>query len=138
MVVNRGLRRIVLVVALSPLFGLVVWLVTFASQPRYSYTQSASTAPGWWFVCSLVGAALVGGWLAPRVGWLVGLMLGLPPLVLSPWTAPRGDNDGLWLLIVPMLAVFIVVLVGASSLSGWFRERIDGARMSGQGQADSA
>jgi hypothetical protein len=27
------------------------------------------------------------------------------PLVASLWTAPRGDNDGLWLLVVPLLAV---------------------------------
>lgn len=27
------------------------------------------------------------------------------PLVASLWTAPRGDNDGLWLVIVPMMAV---------------------------------
>jgi hypothetical protein len=31
--------------------------------------------------------------------------------MLSPWTAPRGDDDGLWLLIVPTLFVFVGVLV---------------------------
>jgi len=45
------------------------------------------------------------------------MVLGLLPLLLSPWTAPRGDNDGLWILIVPLLAVFMFVLPDDMALS---------------------
>ncbi len=52
------------------------------------------------------------------------MVLGLLPLLLSPWTAPRGDNDGLWILIVPLLAVFMFVLVAVAALGAWIRTRV--------------
>ena len=72
----------------------------------------------------LLGAALFGGLLAPRRATLVGAMLGLPPLLMSPWTTPRGDNDGLWLLIVPELFVFVYVLIATAGLGAWLRLRV--------------
>ena len=62
-------------------------------------------------------AAFVGGFLVPKRAPLIGLMLVLPGFVMSPWTAPRGDGDGLWVLIVPMLAVFALVAVASASRS---------------------
>ena len=34
-----------------------------------------------------------------------------PALVAAPWLTPKGDNDGLWLLIIPLLMIAILVAV---------------------------
>jgi hypothetical protein len=105
--------------------GLVTWLATMASAPRYSYGASQDVGNGTLFPI-LLGAAVGGALVAPRRAALVGAMLGLPGLVLSPWTAPRGDNDGLWILIVPFMGVFTVVLVAtalaAAGARSWHRQ----------------
>lgn len=104
--------------------GLVTWLATMASAPTYSYGAGEDMGNGA-LIPILLGAALGGGFVAPRRAALAGAMLGLPGLVLSPWTAPRGDNDGLWILIVPFMGVFTVVLVATAlaaasgRLCGW-------------------
>jgi hypothetical protein len=94
-----------------------------ASAPRYSHgveedMGSAALYP------VLLCAAVIMGFVLPRHAGLIGVMLGLPGLVLSPWTAPRGDNDGLWLLIIPLLAVFVFVLVFAAAVGAWLRGRV--------------
>jgi flagellar biosynthesis protein FliQ len=71
--------------------------------------------------------AFIGGAIAPRRAWLVGLMLGLPALILSPWTAPRGENDDVWLFIPPVLAVFDVMLIGIAWLGGLVRDSFEQA-----------
>jgi hypothetical protein len=38
--------------------------------------------------------------------------MGAVPMVASLWTAPRGDGDGLWILIVPLLAFWAGILLG--------------------------
>jgi len=72
----------------------------------------------------LLVAALVIGFVAPTHAWLLGALLGLPGLLLSPWTAPRGDNDGLWVLIIPTLGVFVLVLMGVATVTSWARRRL--------------
>ncbi len=67
----------------------------------------------------LLGALLGYGRVAE-----VSVGLGLPPLLLSPWTAPRGDSDGLWVLWIPMLFFFLVVLGLVAGLGGKTRERL--------------
>ena len=102
--------------------GLITWIVTMASAPRYSSGAKDLGSSALYYV--LLGAALAGGVLLPTRAWLIGMMLGLPPLLLSPWTAPRGDNDGLWILIIPMLAIFLLVLVAAALVGAWFGSRL--------------
>lgn len=103
-------------------FGLVTWIATMASAPRYSYgAEQDMGSPALYYV--LLGAAFLGGVLRPQRGWLIGMVLGLPALLLSPWTAPRGDDDGLWALIVPILGVFVFVLAAMASLGAWVRTR---------------
>jgi len=50
--------------------------------------------------------------------WQVGVGLAGPPLVLAFWTAPRGDNDGLWLLWLPLLAGLVLLLTLAAWVAG--------------------
>lgn len=71
----------------------------------------------------LVAAIALGAAFGKSSHLVVTLGLGLPPLALAPWTVPRGDGDGLWLLWFPMLAVFVVVLAGAAWLGSKARER---------------
>jgi hypothetical protein len=57
----------------------------------------------------------------------IAVALGLPGLVLSPFTAPRGDNDGLWTLIVPAMAFLTFVLVVLALGAAAVRVRVSGA-----------
>jgi hypothetical protein len=114
--------RLLIAATIGVVVGLTAWLTLVASAPRYSYgaDQDMGSSAYCWV---LLAAALVLGFVLPREAAIVGAMLGLPGLLLSPWTAPRGDNDGLWLLIVPFLAIFTLILVGAASLGAWLRDR---------------
>jgi CHASE2 domain-containing sensor protein len=110
---KRATDGIVATGAVATAVGLATWLLTMASASRYSYGADQDLGdPALWPV--LLAAALVGGFIARRRPWLIGAGLGLPGLLLSPWTAPRGDHDGLWILIVPYLAGFVVVLIGVA------------------------
>jgi len=55
----------------------------------------------------------------------------LPALVLAGWTAPRGDNDGLWILWFPLLFVFLLALGVAGVVGGWLGTRITAGRPPG-------
>jgi hypothetical protein len=79
----------------------------------------------WWLM--LIAAGTLGFALDDRRG-LLGAALGVAPFVLSPWTAPRGDGDGLWLLYIPMLAGFVLVLSATSSVMSLLRRRVRDGR----------
>jgi hypothetical protein len=106
--------------------GLATWVSTMASAPRFSEGDTENLGRPdiyYWF---LLGVAVIGGLVVPRRAKLIGLVLGLPGLILSPWTTPRGDNDGLWVLEIPALAIIVVVLIAAASVAGWARTRLWG------------
>lgn len=107
--------------------GLVAWMHTIAAAPRYSYGDEQDMGSSVFFVL-LLGAALVGGFVVPSRASLIGTWVGVPGLMLAPWTAPRGDNDGLWIMIVPILAVFVLVLIAAASAGRWTRSRLHSGR----------
>ena len=92
-----------------------------ASQPRYDYDSDVS---GWLFLLLFLAAVVLGA-LAPGVAAIGGLLLALPGFVLAPWTAPRGDNDGLWVLIIPMMGVLMLILAGVAGLVAWLRGVIE-------------
>jgi hypothetical protein len=106
----------------AAIIGLATWVATMATAPRYSQGPPHDTGPSAYYPVLLL-AALVVGFVAPARAWLAGLLLGLPGLILSPWTAPRGDNDGLWVLIVPLLCVFVLVLMAVAQVGAWARAR---------------
>ena len=41
-------------------------------------------------------------WRSSRSGQIA-IALAVPALLLAPWVTPHGDNDGLWVLIFPMV-----------------------------------
>lgn len=99
--------------------GTAVWWATMASAPRYSYGTDQDMGNGGALLVLLAAAAAAFGWLASgNRAWTAGVLVGLPGVVLSPFTAPRGDNDGLWLLIVPFMLAFTAVLAAIAEGAG--------------------
>jgi len=113
--------RDVAIASLCGVIGLVAWIAFQASAPRYSHFPDEDFGNLGAYVAVVVVAAFMGGLLVPRSTGVVGLALGLPGLALSPFTAPRGDNDGLWTLIVPELVVLSAALVAVALGGGWLR-----------------
>jgi hypothetical protein len=116
------------VVAVSGVIGFVAWMATMASAPRYSDGPNEDLGNPSLLFAILVGAALVGGFLVPGYARAIGSALALPGLLLSPWTAPRGDNDGLWVLIVFGMAVLLLTLVVLGQLAAIVRRRTSATR----------
>lgn len=104
---SARVERVALGAAL--LIGVTAWIICYASQPRYATTETTDMGnPIFFPVLALL--ALGGGYLSVARPGLIGLALGFPALILSPWTTPRGDNSGLWALLLPMLLIFVMVL----------------------------
>lgn len=115
-------KRNAAILAAAVAAGTAAWIACFASLPRYS-DEATGNIRSVSFWPSMVALAFAIGFAAgPRSSRIGGLLVGLPALLLAPWTAPRGDNDGLWLLIVPMLAFFVAVLVVVAYCGGLTRE----------------
>jgi hypothetical protein len=119
-------RNGLIVGGIAAVVGTAVWLKTMGSVPRYAREADESLGD-LAFYPVMMFLAFIGGAIAPRRAWLVGLMLGLPALILSPWTAPRGENDDVWLFIPPVLAVFDVMLIGIAWLGGLVRDSFEQA-----------
>ena len=100
--------------------GLAIWWATMASAPRYSFGADEDSGSGWLFPL-LLGAAVVAGALNVDRADIAGMAVGLPGAVLSPFTAPRGDNDGLWILIIPMMVAAVFALGAAASVAAGLR-----------------
>jgi hypothetical protein len=120
---NRAKLEVVATSAVAGTVGLTTWVLTMANAKRYSYAPDQDMGNLALYPV-LIGSAIIGGFIVPRRATLVGMALGLPSLILSPWTAPRGDNDGLWILIVPLLAILVVLLVRAASAGRWARAQL--------------
>lgn len=117
-----GIKRDAAILAAAVAVGTAAWIVCFASLPRFSYDASENTRSTVFWPAMVALAFAVGFSAGPRSARIGGLLLGLPALLLAPWTAPRGDNDGLWILIVPMLAIFVGVLAVVAHCGGLTRE----------------
>jgi hypothetical protein len=124
-----------MVFVFAAIVGLAVWLPTMALQPAYERgVHDANGSP--LFLPLMLIAAFVLGAVFYRNWQVVALAFLLPQFVLAPWTAPRGDNDGLWVLILPLLIVLFVIEQALAALAGtavtWLRQRrtADAARPS--------
>jgi hypothetical protein len=75
----------------------------------------------------MIGAAIVLSVVHARRWWVVAPGLIAVQLALAPFTSPRGDNDGLWILILPILVVLgtaLTVLCGIVGIvTGFVRRR---------------
>jgi hypothetical protein len=109
---------------LAALVGMALWIVTMASAPRRSYGPDQDMGRFDLFMVMTAVSALLGGYLLPTRAEAIGLGLGLPGFVLSPWTAPQGDNDGLWIWIIPITSLWLVALVALAGLAAATRARV--------------
>jgi hypothetical protein len=109
-------------VAIGVCAGALIWIATMASEPRYSDGPDESNGNAvLWPLLALTAFAL--GFVEPRHPGRVALAVNSAPLLLMFWTTPRGDDDGLWVLIVPMVVGFTIVLLACAGMSGWIRRR---------------
>jgi hypothetical protein len=98
---------------LALVVGTVAWLALVPNDGDGGNARH----PGYWWLC--IAAAIALGWFAAsNQSAIVGAAVAVPAIVLAPWTAPRGDEDGLWLLWFPILFVFMVGLAVAGFLGG--------------------
>jgi hypothetical protein len=111
-----------LAVLAAAALGLGTWILTMASAPRYSRTGEDGSS---WLFVLLLAFALFGGALFFRCSEAIALALGVPGLLMSPFATPRGDNDGLWRLMVPMMVVFTAALVVLAWGAAAVRVRVD-------------
>jgi hypothetical protein len=103
---------------ISAVVGASLWLGLVVALPDDQTTGSSF----WWLM--LLAAFTLGALFGSQHVVQVSLGLGLPPLVISPWTAPRGDGDGLWVLWIPLLSLFLMLLTLAAWLGGAARARL--------------
>jgi hypothetical protein len=81
------------------------------------------------YVAGIIVTALASGllWWRPS-SWLVSFLLNGPALILAPFVMPRGDNDGLWGLIYPMIGVIALASLFAHTAGHGIRHAVDCAR----------
>jgi hypothetical protein len=102
------------------LLGFVAWALLIWLPGR----GGSNVSPGPYFAVS----ALLAGTLAlltPRAAaeYRFGALIVLPALATSIWASPKGDGDGLWVLWIPLLAIWLFIVHGIY-LSVWrFRLR---------------
>jgi hypothetical protein len=110
-------------VAAAIVIGLMTWTFTMAVAPRHSPTGDVRNADLFWPLIA-IEAALAGLTSPPRRAAVLGAALVLPGLLLSPWTTPRGDDDGLWILVVPLLAIFMWAMAIEAAAVSWLATRL--------------
>ncbi|HEY7135934.1 MAG TPA: hypothetical protein VIB48_12795 [Acidimicrobiia bacterium] len=98
-----------MVFALGAAVGAAIWIPAEALQPRHATGPHQGGQPLWYFP-AMVGAATVLAAICASEWRMVAAGLIAAPLVLAGPTTPRGDNDGLWLFIFPLLVVLGVGL----------------------------
>ena len=108
----------------SAAVGLAIWMPV-AMEPREQLYPMApkSELPASWFPLMLL-APIVLGFVFSRSWSVVPTGLLLPQFVLAPWTTPRGDNDGLWVLVFPTLAFLFVYALLVAAASSWAAGRL--------------
>lgn len=101
-----------------------VWGWTMGSAPRYSFGPDQDTGHFGLLLVGLAAVAVVAGALTPHHTVLVGVTTVVVPISLAPGTAPRGDGDGLWVLVFFALAWFVPVAIGLACIAGQARARL--------------
>ena len=104
--------------AITLVAGTALWL---ALVPNDDPSADARNPAYWWLAIGV--AAVLGALMRSNQSASVGAAVALPALALAPWTAPRGDNDGLWVLWFPLLFGFLFLLAGAGAMGGWLVTR---------------
>ena len=100
--------------AIALVAGTALWL---ALVPNDDPNADARNPAYWWLAIGV--AVVLGALMRSNQSASVGAAVAVPALALAPWTAPRGDNDGLWVLWFPFLFGFLFLLAGAGATGAW-------------------
>jgi hypothetical protein len=100
--------------------GLAEWLALVAIPAIHD--SNWSTSP--YFVVALISSLVLGAidYKAPHIR--AAALLVAPAIILALWTTPTRDNDGLWVLIVPLLVFFLLILCGGHWLGAFARRKL--------------
>lgn len=108
-------------IAVTALAATAIWIATMAQYATNSDDpHEANGNPVLFPLLALLSAVV--GYLEPKHPKVVGSAVIAGPLLLSPWTTPRGDGDGLWGLMIPLLAAFWFALVWCARMGGSARD----------------
>lgn len=103
-------EREVLRAAVCVALGAAAWVLLAVLPGR----DGSQVDAGPFFVALMACAALVGAWLGGHPV-VAGALLAAPALITAGWLAPRGDEDGLWILWFPV----VVFAAGAAAGAHW-------------------
>jgi peptidoglycan/LPS O-acetylase OafA/YrhL len=95
-----------------------VWGWTMGSAPRYSFGPDQDDGHLGLLLLGLAMVALIAGATTPRHAVLVGVTTVVVPILLAPGTAPRGDGDGLWVLVFFVLTWCLPLRSGSRAWPG--------------------
>ena len=96
-----------------------MWL---ALVPHNDPTNAGPRVGGAYWIVAVAVAGLVRV-AAGRRAVAAGAAYAMPQVALTPFTAPRGDDDGLWVLWIPLMVGFGVVLLLVATGAARLRER---------------
>lgn len=100
--------------------GLALWLLLVPNDGP----GGEARVPAFWWI--MLGAAIALGMGSRARPSVIGFSLVAPQLLMAPWSAPRGDGDGLWILWFPMLGLFGLVLAASAWAGTRLRAIIEG------------
>jgi len=115
---NRALARRQML--LYAAVGALEWLILVMFPARHN----ANFLGGSYFVALFVSAFILGAADMTKSNLAVAYILIAPGLLLAGWTAPRGDNNGLWILWFPFLVVAVLPTAGCHWLGRLVRKTI--------------
>jgi hypothetical protein len=117
--------------AVAAAIGLAIWIPTAAMQRRVSYDRLHPSQISSWYLPLMLVAALALGAIFARRWSVVAAGLLAPQIAPALWTTPQGDNDGLWMLIFPILGVVFAVVLLLAGISGGTVNYVRGRRNAG-------
>lgn len=119
--VPRGSLPIRLPEVVAGLVGLLLWFA-FATDTRPGDVGQDDQYGAFTTISLLVGIALISRWPQRLPHAAAGFIV--PQMVAALLTAPRGDGDGLWLLILPWLVGMGVLVLAGSAVVAAIEARL--------------
>lgn len=106
--------------------GAVGWIVLVLPIPDRSLEPVDDRGLAILFSLLPVAALALGLRWPEAASTTIGASLVTGPLAMAPWTAPRYDEDGLWVMVFPDLLVWGLVCAVAAAAGGFVRRRLVG------------
>jgi hypothetical protein len=100
--------------------GTIEWVSLVAIEAIHNSNWSGDP----YVVAILISALVLGIFDGKTSHFLAGGCLIAPALCLALWTTPKGDNDGLWMLIFPILSFIMPVVILLHQVGATIRNAI--------------